>query len=118
MLFGEPYQEFDRIGAQQVQVNLGLGRYGEAKAAKARLWLADLVSTHTAKKESEDKLIVERQLSLAESAKDAAWEAALAAKKSASAASTANNLSAVALAVSLIAIAVAIIGIFIGNTAR
>ena len=88
------YGDFERDGEAKVRTYLATGAYRPQKAALAQEWLDRLESSRRDASQAE-------QISIARSAKDAAWEAAREA-------STANKIAKVAAVIAAIALIVAI----------
>ena len=94
------FGDFERDGEDVVRTNLSLKRYAVRRAFLARQWLDEREAERSESSQAE-------QLSIARSAKDAAWEAAWAAQ-------TANTIAKAALAIAIVAAIIAISALFIG----
>ncbi len=103
MINDELRAQFERIGEEQVRLNLNNHRYNERATAIAIEWLAPR------EEESRRRIsaLQAEQVEIARSAKDAAWVSAQAAKG-------ANLRSTVAIIVALIALGVSVFGLHQG----
>jgi len=93
------FKGFAADGEDAVRNNLALKRYGTKHAAMAQEWLRRQEASRKEASHAES-------LSIARSAKDAAWDAAEAARE-------ANTTARIAVALAAIAIVVSIIAIYI-----
>ena len=99
----DPYDdEFDQIGEDQVQHNLTTGKYAGKRRKHAVAWLERRAQHHAAAEEERSLDSNAEQLSIARSARDAAWAAADAARDANRNATRANIIAMGALIVATI----------------
>jgi ferric-dicitrate binding protein FerR (iron transport regulator) len=99
----DPYEEeFDNIGEDQVRHNLTTGKYAGKRKKHALAWLERKARHQVAAEEERSLTSNAEQLSIARSAKDAAWAAADAARDANRNATRANVIAIGALIVATI----------------
>ena len=107
------WQEFEKLGEEKVRQNLATHVYGEDNTKLAREWLSHKAQQKSEEAQRRSEASSAEEVSIARSAKDAAWESAEAAKMSAKEAMRANTRASLSIVVSAVAAFAAIAAVVI-----
>ncbi len=106
------WDDFEKLGIEQVRKNLGTNVWDHNKKDVAREWLTFKAQEQAEESERRNEASRSEQMEIARSAKDAAWAAADAARDAAKSARTANKTAMIALIIAAASASGTVIGLF------